>query len=102
MLSALRSSGSSRICRHRRLSATAAVALAAVVQGGDDPRPLRAATLWSWSLQVPRSESPFRTMHQTRFDSALRFMAPPAPRQPADTLQALRLYLNILTYDDMT
>eukprot|EP00964_Phaeocystis_antarctica_P142706 scaffold108033_cov36-Phaeocystis_antarctica.AAC.1 len=38
---ALRSSGSSRICRHRRLSATAAVALAAVVQDGDDPRPLR-------------------------------------------------------------
>ena len=38
---------------------------------------LSGPTLWSWSLQVPRSESPFRTMHQTRFDCALRFYGAP-------------------------
>ena len=68
MLSALWSSESSRICRHRRLSATAAVALAAVVHRTATTLGLSGPTLWSWSLQVPRSESPFRTMHQTRFD----------------------------------
>eukprot|EP00964_Phaeocystis_antarctica_P132153 scaffold96187_cov56-Phaeocystis_antarctica.AAC.5 len=41
----------SNLSGHRRLSATAAVALAAVVQDGDDPRPL-GPTLWSWSLQA--------------------------------------------------
>ena len=90
MLSALRSSGSSRICRHRRLSATAAVALAAVVQGGDDPRPLRAATLWSWSLRRCRGPRA-RFGRCTRPDLILRYGLW-LPRHRGSRLIRYRLY----------